>query len=95
MNGLLVDGPTPDELTRAREAERASVRECLSALGWMGSRIDLLGRGLLFAGDPDAYLRRLERQATLSATDVREAGVRWLARPDFTIHVRPTITPDQ
>jgi len=86
---ILTEGPTESELIRAREAERQAVRKSLDKPGWISSRTSLLGRGLLFKDNPDAYLERLEKQRHLTSPDIQEIAVRWLAHPQFVLYMTP------
>lgn len=89
---LVTNGLSNEELDAAREQELASLRDALSRTGWTNSRIDLLGRGLLFEDDPDAYLRFIERMRMLSSDDIHAAATRWLAQPEFVTNVIPQET---
>ena len=82
-------GPTEPELQRARARLTSQFVRGAERLGGFGGRSDILAESLTFDGRTDAYLDRLERLATASATDVRQAAQRWLDAPHYTMTVRP------
>ncbi len=89
VGALLTEGPAESELIRAREAELQAVRNALDKPGWISSRTSLLGRGLLFTGDPDAYIARLEKQHNLTSQDIQKIASRWLSHPQFVLYMIP------
>jgi zinc protease len=86
---LVQQGPTPAELQRARSRILAAFSRGAERLGGFGGRSDILAESMTFDGAPDGYLTRLQRTATASALDVREASRRWLAAPHYTLVVKP------
>lgn len=82
---LARDGPSPAELAAARAAWREELTATLSRLGWAGSRSELIGESMLFAGEPDAWRGHAERALGASASDVQAVVRRWLVAPGFTL----------
>lgn len=78
-----------DELRTARAEEFESVRSKIEneRLGFIDSRTELLGEGILFAGDPDFYLKRLEKQQDLTARAILDAARKWLGSEPFRLLV--------
>ena len=86
---LLASGPTPPELARARARIRAGFIRGVEQIGGDGGKSDVLARGQVFTGRPDAYKERMRRFATATPAQVRAAAVRWLSDGDYTLEVRP------
>lgn len=89
VSELLQQGPTGAELQRARSRILASFARGAERLGGFGGRSDILAQSMTFDGAPDGYLQRLERIATATPAEVREASRRWLDAPHYTLLVSP------
>jgi len=84
------DGPTADELERARLSYLSRFARRIEDLG-VGAdngRAALLGYAELFAHDPGAYRRRPTDIAAATAADVRDAVARWLTKGAIVAQVR-------
>ena len=94
LERLLRDGPSADELARARAQLQAEFVRTLQQPAWRGGRTDVLGMGLMYRGDPDHYRTQLARIAAATPAEVRDAGRRWLAPAGYVLHVlaRPART---
>ena len=86
---LLQQGPAEGELQRARSRMLANFTRGAERLGGFGGRSDILAQSMTYDGRPDGYLDRLERVATATATEVRDAGRKWLDAPHYTLVVSP------
>src|SRR5262245_59252618 len=65
---FLGKGPTPEELDRARTQARARYVRGIERIGGFGGKSDLLARGQVYQGDPEAYLKdQREIQKTTAA----------------------------
>jgi zinc protease len=86
---FLASGPTPAELARAKTLARAGFIRGVERIGGFGGKSDVLARGEVFAGRPDAYKVQLARIAAATAAQVRATAARWLADGDYTLEVAP------
>jgi zinc protease len=86
---LIKNGPTADELQRARSRSLANFARRTERLGGFGGRSDVLAESMTYAGRPDAYLDRLEMFATATAADVRTVAKTWLDTHHYTMVVKP------
>jgi zinc protease len=86
---LIQQGPSEDELQRARSRILANFTRGAERLGGFGGRSDILAQSMTYDGRPDGYLDRLERLATVTAAEVRDAGRAWLGAPHYTLVVSP------
>jgi len=86
---FLAAGPTAVELARAKTLARAGFIRGVERIGGFGGKSDVLARGEVFAGRPDAYKVQLARTAAATATEVRASAARWLGDGDYTLEVVP------
>jgi zinc protease len=86
MQTILRDGPTADELERAK-----AKRETNQVLGLDAviAQAETLAQGQVFAGDPDEYLVSLERLRKATAEELKSAGNRWLTDGEYRLEVLP------
>ena len=76
---LARDGPTDEELARAKARFLLHFAQNADNLAWQGSRLEILAAGAVYRGDADAYRERLTRIANASAADVKASAQRWVA----------------
>lgn len=86
---FIATGPTEDELRRAATQSVSSQIGALEMVGGFGGKGATLAEGLLYAGDPAAYKKDLERMASLTPAEVKGALSRWLGRPGYRLAVVP------
>ena len=86
---FLAKGPTPDELERVRTQARARYVRGIERIGGFGGKSDLLARGHVYLGDPEAYLREQREIAATTAADLKGAATRWLSDGVFVLEVTP------
>jgi len=78
-------GVSEKELQLAREDETKRIREMTEELGFIGSRTELLGEGMLFTGNPDHYFAQIKQQSALTNQDVQAVVQQWLTREPFRL----------
>jgi zinc protease len=86
---FLKTGPTPAELERVKTQYRARFVRGVERIGGFGGKSDVLAKGQVFAGRPDAYKTTLARVAAATPADLLSAARRWLSDGDYTLEVRP------
>jgi predicted Zn-dependent peptidase len=79
VNETIKNGVSANELLTAKRKMIANISEMEMTLGFIGSRTELLGEGLLYANDPGFYLSRLKRQLAFTAKDIQTIAAKWLA----------------
>ncbi|TIX51312.1 M16 family metallopeptidase [Alteraurantiacibacter aquimixticola] len=89
IDRLVSEGPSEDEVRRAATQVISGQIRSLERVGGFGGKGMELAEGLLFAGDPEYYRKRLERIASLTPADVQAAMQRWLTRPAYTLAIVP------
>jgi len=86
---LLQQGPTTQELDRARTSTVAGFVRGIERVGGFGGKSDVLAECQVFHGDPGCFRKSF---ATLEATtpaQVRDVARRWLGQGDYTLNVLP------
>lgn len=86
LQQLLKEGPTADELARAKTSGFAGVARANERLG---HRANLLAENATFGATPEAYLDQLEAAARATPEQVRRAGAAWLNTYSHTLTVKP------
>jgi predicted Zn-dependent peptidase len=89
LRRFLAQGPTHEELERARTSLRAGFLKGLERIGGFGGKADVLAACEVYEGEPGCYRKSLQRLETATADQVRDAARRWLSRGDFTLEVHP------
>lgn len=86
---LIAQGPTADQLERVRTTYVANFVRGLDRVGGFGGKSDVLARGQVFLGDPEAYKTDLKRVQAATPADVQAAAKRWLSDGVFVLEVHP------
>ncbi len=86
---FLANGPTPEELKRVQTRSYATFVRGIERIGGFGGKSDVLARGQVFAGDPEAYKKQRETIDTATTAELKEAAVRWLSDGVFILEVHP------
>ncbi|MDQ6888620.1 MAG: insulinase family protein, partial [Gemmatimonadota bacterium] len=61
----------------------------IERIGGFGGKSDILARGMVYRGDPEAYKTIQARIATATAADLRSAAQRWLSGGVYVLEVHP------
>ncbi|MEO6515000.1 MAG: pitrilysin family protein [Steroidobacteraceae bacterium] len=83
---FIEEGPTEDEVQRVVIRKIAQTIDGLESVGGFGGKAPILAEGLLYAGDPAFYKKRL---APATPVQVRTAMQKWLKRPVYSLRVEP------
>jgi zinc protease len=86
---FLRDGPTRDELERARTAFLSDYVRGLERIGGFGGKSDVLASSQVYGGSPDFYRAQLARLAAATPAQVTQAARRWLSDGDLVLSVTP------
>jgi len=89
MARLLRDGPTADELERARTVNGAAYVRGLERIGGFGGKSDRLAESQVFLGDPGAWKVGYERLLTATPANLTAAGREWLSDGSYSLEVLP------
>ena len=89
LERFLRDGPTKDELERAKTRLVSGVVRGLEQVGGFGGKSDILARNAVYAGDPGFYKVSLRRLESATPEAVRAAANRWLSAGAYHLEVHP------
>src|SRR5690606_28598913 len=80
------EGPTDDEVQRVVVSNISGAIAGLESVGGFSGKAPTLAEGLLYAGDPQFYKKRLQ---SATPAQVKAAMQKWLKRPVYALHVVP------
>ncbi len=86
---FLKEGPTDAELQRVKTRYVAGFVRGVERIGGFGGKSDVLARGQVFAGNPEAYKTTLANVEAATTADVTKAANDWLTDGVFVLEVRP------
>jgi zinc protease len=89
MARLLKDGPTAEELERAKTERLADFVRGVERIGGFGGKSDVLAQSQVWGGRPDFYRTRLERVKAATPATVAEAARLWLSDGVYALEVHP------
>ena len=89
IDEFLANGPTADELKRAKTRILAGRIRGLEAIGGFNGKGTALARSALYAGDAGFYARTIDWMNKASAADVTNAANKWLGQGYYQMTMRP------
>ncbi len=84
--GFLSQGPSADELSRAKISLAGAAIKGLESVYGKGAE---LASGAIYANDPGFYKKELAEVAAATPAHVRDVTRKWLSRPALTIVIKP------
>ena len=82
---LAKEGPTEEELNRAKAKWESQYITGLERIGGFGGKADQLNTYNTFLGDPDKFSADVERHRAVTAASMRQAVVDWLDTPNRVV----------
>jgi zinc protease len=89
LGRLLKEGPTAEEMERARTELLAGFLRGVERIGGFGGKSDVLAQSQVWGGRPDYYRTRLERVKAATPAQAWDAAKRWLADGVYVLEVHP------
>ncbi|HXT69686.1 MAG TPA: pitrilysin family protein [Vicinamibacterales bacterium] len=86
---FIAKGPTAEEVQRARTQALSGYVRGIERIGGFGGKSDLLARGQVLLGDPEAYLKDQREIQAATAADLQGAAQRWLSDGVYVLEVTP------
>jgi zinc protease len=86
---LLREGPTAEEVERAKTDRLAGFLRGVERIGGFGGKSDVLAQSQVWGGSPDFYRARLDRVKAAGVAEVAEAAKRWLSDGMYVLEVHP------
>ncbi len=93
LQRLIDEGPTAEELERAKVSARAGFVRGIERIGGFGGKSDVLASCAIYAGKPDCYKDELATIAAATPASVQAAAKQWLGIGSHTLVVVPGDTP--
>jgi zinc protease len=86
---FLKDGPTDQELQRAKTRVRSGFIRGIERIGGFGGKSDVLARGEAFRGNPETYKQTLGVVAEATKDNLLRAAREWLSDGVYILEVHP------
>jgi zinc protease len=87
---LATEGPSPEELNRAKAKWEFGYLTGLERIGGFGGQADVLNQYNTFLGDPDKFREDVQRHRDVTAASLRMAVASWLNTPNrVTLRFHP------
>ena len=93
LQRLINEGPTAEELERAKVTTRAGFVRGIERIGGSGGKSDVLAQCAIFSGKPDCYKDELADIEAATPASVQAAAKKWLGMGSHTLVVQPSETP--
>jgi len=90
---FLKDGPTQDEIDRARVQTHARFVRAIEKVGGFEGKAVVLAEGQVYRNDPGAYKTDFAHLDAATPASVLATAKKWLGKGDYTLTVKPG-TPD-
>ena len=91
LQRLIAEGPTAEELARAKTSYRAGFIRGIERIGGFGGKADALAACAIYENDPGCFRDSLRAVAAATPEQVRAAGAKWLGNPSHTFVVKPGV----
>ena len=75
---IVQEGISEEELLKAKQSMLNSIHHSLEKLGFIGSRTELLGEGLIFTNDPGYYYKMIQKVNKKNIKDIQQTTAKWL-----------------
>jgi predicted Zn-dependent peptidase len=89
LERLIKDGPSEQEVARARTVFKAGFIRGIERIGGFGGKADALAECAVFTGDPGCFRKNLAILESATPAQIRAVGGKWLAKGDYTLVVEP------
>ena len=89
LRRLLAEGPTMEELQRAKTGYRAGFIRGIERIGGFGGKADVLAACAIYEDDPGCFRESLATIAAATPAQVRDVAQRWLGKPSHSFVVEP------
>lgn len=89
LANFLENGPTRDELERAKMQIRSGFIRGIERIGGFGGKSDILAQGEIYQGNPDAYKAFLDRTAGAKRDDLTRVARDFITDGRYILEVHP------
>ncbi|MDX1940574.1 MAG: pitrilysin family protein [Saprospiraceae bacterium] len=89
MSDFIKNGPTQEELDRAKSAYFANFIKGLERIGGFGGKSDILAENEVYGGSPDYYKTILKMVSEITPEDMKKVCQEWLSNGKHTLVCTP------
>ena len=89
MTRFLTEGPTADELERAKTRVKSSFVRGIQRIGGFGGKSDILAMSEVYYGRPDGHKRHYADMLDATVDDVQSISAKWMSDGVYAIEVHP------
>jgi zinc protease len=89
LGRILAQGPTPQEVERAKTRYFTGVVKGLERIGGFGGKSDILAQAETYAGDAGHYKKIMQWVREATAADLKKVGQKWMSDGEYVLHITP------
>ncbi|MES2858319.1 MAG: pitrilysin family protein [Pseudomonadota bacterium] len=86
---LIAEGPTAEEMQRAKTSYQAGFVRGIERIGGFGGKADVLAACAIYEKNPGCFRDSLNAVAKATPAQVRSVGAKWLRNPSHVFVVKP------
>jgi len=94
LKKLIAEGPTAEELARAKTSYESGFIRGIERIGGFGGKADVLASCAIYERNPGCFRDSLQAVAAATPAQVREAASKWLSKPSHVFTVKPGTRKD-
>ncbi|QDA57486.1 M16 family metallopeptidase [Thermomonas aquatica] len=94
LNKLIAEGPTAEELARAKTSYESNFIRGIERIGGFGGKADVLASCAIYENNPGCFRDSLKAVASATPAQVRAAASKWLNKPSHVFTVKPGARKD-
>ena len=94
LNKLIAEGPTAEELARAKTSYESNFIRGIERIGGFGGKADVLASCAIYENNPGCFRESLKAVASATPAQVRAAAAKWLNKPSHVFTVKPGARKD-
>jgi predicted Zn-dependent peptidase len=91
LNKLIAEGPTAEELARAKTNYESNFIRGVERIGGFGGKADVLASCAIYENNPGCFRDSLQAVAAATPAQVRAAAAEWLTKPSHVFTVKPGV----
>ncbi len=89
LKKLIAEGPTAEELARAKTSYEAGFVRGVERIGGFGGKADVLASCAIYEKNPGCFRDQMLAIANATPAQVRDAAAKWLGKPSHVFMVKP------
>ena len=91
LDKLIAEGPTAEELARAKTTYQSGFIRGVERIGGFGGKADVLASCAIYENNPGCFRDSLKAVASATPAQVRAAAAQWLSKPSHVFTVKPGV----